>query len=113
MSPTIRYEWYFYVFEALVLAANELMWNIRHPRYYLPEDYHVYLAQDGVTELVGPGWRDERMFLLTTLDPFGCFDGKKRKQPPFWETNGFSKVGSNDSYTKQRKVTHRGERRFR
>ncbi|KAI9150430.1 RTA1 domain protein [Paramyrothecium foliicola] len=52
---TLRHEWYFYVLEATMMLTNSLLWNARHPRLYLPEDYHIYLAQDGVTEIVGPG----------------------------------------------------------
>ncbi len=60
ISPVIRYEWFFYVFEASFMLVNMVMWNVRHPRRYLPSDYHVYLERDGVTEVVGEGWADSR-----------------------------------------------------
>ena len=96
VHPTLRLEWYFYVFEATMMLINSYLWNARHPRLYLPEDYHVYLAQDGVTEITGPGWKDDRPFLATVLDPFGYWDKSAKKQTPFWENNGFSRVDSTE-----------------
>lgn len=73
------------------MLANALMWNVRHPRRYLPEGYKTYLAQDGETELDGPGWGDKRNWIMTVVDPFGvlamCERG--RKGEAFWEENGF------------------------
>ncbi len=71
LSPLLRYEWFFYVFEASLMLVNVALWNIRHPRRYLPQDYRIYLAKDGVTEIQGPGWDDKRVFLMTLIDPFG------------------------------------------
>jgi hypothetical protein len=96
-NPIVRYEWFFYVFEAMVLLLNEFLWNVRHPRHYLPQDYHIYLAQDGVTELEGPGYNDKRPLILTVLDPFdwigSCAPSKNKNEIPFWEKNGFGKEG--------------------
>lgn len=98
LSPIVRYEWFFYTFEASLMLLNTILWNTRHPRHYLPEDYHVYLAQDGKTELQGPGWKNDRPWLVTFLDPFDfvgmvqmCMGRGKGhgKEKPFWETNGF------------------------
>ncbi|KAF2795857.1 RTA1 domain protein [Melanomma pulvis-pyrius CBS 109.77] len=87
LSPILRYEWYFYVFEASLMLVNEVLWN----------DYHVYLAQDGRTELVGPGWKDDQPWVMSFIDPFGFVamcarKGKGKtegKERPFWEANGF------------------------
>ncbi|GAB1311460.1 hypothetical protein MFIFM68171_01670 [Madurella fahalii] len=91
LSPIMRYEWFFYVFEAAPMLVNSVMWNVRHPRRYLPQSYKVYLAQDGSTELMGPGWGDKRNVVMTFVDPFGlvamCEPGKKGEQ--FWESNGY------------------------
>ncbi|PVI05382.1 hypothetical protein DM02DRAFT_639353 [Periconia macrospinosa] len=90
LSPIVRYEWFFYVFEATLMFVNSALWNVLHPRKYLPEDYRVYLAQDGRTELMGPGWNDGQNWLMTFIDPFGWFlkqEGASKR--PFWETNGF------------------------
>ncbi|KAM0277529.1 hypothetical protein ACHAQH_005728 [Verticillium albo-atrum] len=86
VPAVIRYEWFFYVFEAVLMLANTVMWNWRHPRRYLPAKCSIYLARDGVTEVEGPGWKDDRPWLLTVIDPFdlgGCFR-ERRAQDKFW-----------------------------
>ncbi|KAK1520941.1 RTA1 domain-containing protein [Colletotrichum abscissum] len=88
VPPAIRYEWLFYVFEASLMLANVCMFNVRHPRRYLPERYTVYLAPDGVTEVEGPGWKDPRAFWVTVVDPFdvrGLVKGRDRGMERFWE----------------------------
>jgi hypothetical protein len=98
ISPVIRYEWFFYVFEASLMLVNCVLFNFRHPRRYLPESNRIYLAQDGVTEIDGPGWEDKRHFLITILDPFdlsGSFRGKSQQSHKFWENNGFDSAGTN------------------
>ncbi|ORY07024.1 hypothetical protein BCR34DRAFT_631961 [Clohesyomyces aquaticus] len=96
LSPMLRYEWFFYVFEASLMLVNEVWWNLRHPRRYLPEDFRVYLAQDGVTEVQGPGWDDGRNWIVTFLDPFGWVlknnESKEGKQKKFWESDGHEAV---------------------
>lgn len=95
LSPVVRYEWFFYVFEASLMLLNTVLWNYRHPRRYLPQDYHTYLAQDGKTELQGPGWKDDMPWWMTFIDPCGLtaaiagIGRNKAKEKPFWETNGF------------------------
>ncbi|KAH8883597.1 RTA1 domain protein [Thozetella sp. PMI_491] len=95
VSPLLRYEWFFWVFEASVMFINVVLWNLRHPRRYLPKDYRVYLAKDGVTELQGPGWETKNTgwkgFVITLVDPFGFLDSALQKRDgkqPFWETDG-------------------------
>lgn len=96
LSPIVRYEWFFWVFEASLMLINTVLWNYRHPRRYLPQDYHVYLAQDGRTELVGPGWKDEMPWFMTFIDPCGLTaalsGGSRKNERPFWETNGFENM---------------------
>ncbi|KAK1753520.1 RTA1 like protein-domain-containing protein [Echria macrotheca] len=95
LSPIIRYEWFFYVFEAALMLCNNVMLNIRHPRRFLPKSTKTYLAQDGVTEIQGPGYDDKRNFFITILDPFdlyGTIRGRNKAER-FWENNGFD--GSN------------------
>ncbi|KAF3760869.1 hypothetical protein M406DRAFT_334491 [Cryphonectria parasitica EP155] len=72
ISPILRYEWFFYVFEASIMCANVCMWSIYHPRRYLPADPHVFLERDGITETEGPGWEDDANYWMTLIDPFGC-----------------------------------------
>ena len=95
LSPIIRYEWFFYVFEAGLMLCNHAMMNFRHPRKYLPKSTKTYLAQDGVTEITGPGYDDKRPFLITILDPFDLYGTVKgtNKETRFWENNGIG--GSN------------------
>ncbi|KAK1975398.1 RTA1 domain-containing protein [Colletotrichum cereale] len=88
VPPAIRYEWFFYVFEAGLMLADVVMFNARHPRRYLPEKYTVYLDRDGVTEVDGPGWKDPRPLWATVVDPFdlvGAARGRDRRPKPFWE----------------------------
>jgi len=93
LSPLIRYEWFFYVFEASLMLVNQVMMNVRHPRKYLPKSTKTYLARDGVTEVMGPGHKDTRPFLQTLFDPFdliGLAQGKD-KQKRFWEVDEIDK----------------------
>lgn len=88
LSPLVRFEWFFYVFEASLMLANHVLLNVRHPRRYLPKSTKTYLALDGVTEVQGPGYKDGRPFLLTLVDPFdlvGLAKGRKKKEARFWE----------------------------
>ena len=91
LSPVLRYEWFFWVFEAVPMLLNAGLWNARHPMRELPRSFRRYLAQDGVTELDGPGWGDKRSLVMTVVDPFGVVSlcEKERKGERFWEENGF------------------------
>jgi hypothetical protein len=87
-SPLIRYEAFFWGFEALLMLANSFLLNIRHPLRFFPRDSRVYLAEDGVTEKIGPGYEDLRFFVLAMLDPFdliGLVKGRHMERK-FWET---------------------------
>ncbi|PKS12318.1 hypothetical protein jhhlp_001618 [Lomentospora prolificans] len=91
LTPLIRYEWWFYVFEASLMLINLVMMNVRHPRKWLPESSDTYLAVDGVTEKDGPGWKDPRPFLQTVVDPFdlvGMIKGSRAGLPTFWLEDG-------------------------
>ncbi|KAI7778878.1 rta1 domain protein [Diaporthe eres] len=91
LPPEYRYEWFFYVLEAMLMLANALLWNVRHSRKYLPADTKVFLSpHDGVTEVEGPGYKDSRSFVATLLDPFdwyGLVTGRDKKDR-FWEGGG-------------------------
>ncbi|KAI8627510.1 RTA1 like protein-domain-containing protein [Xylariaceae sp. FL1651] len=89
-SPIVRYEFFFYVFEATLMLANSVLLNARHPRRWLPRSTKVYLARDGVTEVTGPGYKEDRNFLVTLLDPFdvyGMIKGRD-KASRFWDERG-------------------------
>ncbi len=66
LSPLLRYEVYFYIFEATLMLANSWLWNIWHPGRYLPRGSHVFLAQDG-TEVVGEKHDDSRPLLAKVM----------------------------------------------
>ncbi|KAJ4291553.1 hypothetical protein N0V88_006151 [Collariella sp. IMI 366227] len=71
LSPAIRYEWFFWVFEAVLMLGNHVLLNVRHPRRYLPKSAKTYLSKgDGVTEVLGKGYEDGRRFWVTVVDPF-------------------------------------------
>lgn len=79
LSPLLRQEWYFWVFEAALMLTNSLMWNVWHPGHYLPANKNVQLTQDGITEVEGSGSDDRRPFLVTLIDPFEmCITSKPR-----------------------------------
>ncbi|KAF4453754.1 hypothetical protein F53441_3647 [Fusarium austroafricanum] len=91
INRVVRYEWFFYVFEAALMLTNIAMFNVRHPRRYLPNNNKIYLAPDGVTEIEGPGYRDPRKLWQTLLDPFdiqGLVTGRGRETEKFWEMSG-------------------------
>ncbi|KAK1758982.1 protein RTA1 [Echria macrotheca] len=47
LSPLLRYETFFYVFEATFMLVNSMIWNIWHPGRFLPRDRRVHLTEDG------------------------------------------------------------------
>ncbi|PWY92048.1 RTA1 domain protein [Aspergillus heteromorphus CBS 117.55] len=88
VSPIIKDEWFFWVFETTVMYANTTLLNVFHPMRWLPCSIKIYLAPDGVTEIEGPGYEDNRPFLVTLVDPFdivGLIANKGRKER-YWET---------------------------
>jgi hypothetical protein len=90
MSPIIRYEVYFYIFEGTLMLVNCFLFNLRHPRRYLPRSNKIYLDKDGSTEIEGPGFKDPRPFWQTIIDPFditGLIKGNGSQADRFWETH--------------------------
>ncbi|KAF6843267.1 rta1 domain-containing protein [Colletotrichum musicola] len=80
MSPILRFEVYFYVFEATLMLANSLLWNAWHPGRFLPREHHVYLAPDGA-EVIGERDVDGRPVWARVLNvlTFGIAFRRKRK----------------------------------
>ncbi|KAL2426092.1 Lipid-translocating exporter-like protein RTA1 [Exophiala dermatitidis] len=90
ISPVNGDEVYFWVLEILPMLVNTYLLNLFPPAKYLPWDNKIYLAQDGKTELKGPGMVDNRPFLLSFFDPFdlvGLLRGEDHKSR-FWEHDG-------------------------
>ncbi|KAK6608137.1 RTA1 domain-containing protein [Botrytis cinerea] len=95
ISPIIRYEWFFWVFEASLMTCNTFLLNWRHPMRFLPRNNKIYLGEDGVTEIEGTGYHDERKWWITFIDPFdigGMFKGRNMHRE-FWEQGGVESVG--------------------
>jgi hypothetical protein len=80
LSPLLRYEAFFYLFEATLMLINSILWNIWNPGRFLPKDYHIYLAQDG-SEVVGDEHSDDRPLLAKTAHvlTFGLLFRRKRQ----------------------------------
>lgn len=89
LTPLAQYEWFFYVFEAVPMLFNSVLWNLRHPRHHLPENDHIFLAKDGTTHLEGRHV-DIRPRLVRIIDPYGLCLRKGRDSRPFWELDEFS-----------------------
>lgn len=68
--PPVRDEWPFAVFEAGFMLVDMVLWNIWHPRRYLPAETKVRLSRDGMTEVEGPGLEDTRGWAVKIFDPF-------------------------------------------
>ncbi|TKA77324.1 hypothetical protein B0A49_02118 [Cryomyces minteri] len=87
ISPVVRYEWFFWVFEAVPMLSNTFLLNARHPAMCLPQNTKMYLSDDGVSEVEGPGYEDKRPFWVTFVDPFdlvGLVKGRDGKEK-YWE----------------------------
>ncbi|KAI0424890.1 RTA1 like protein-domain-containing protein [Xylaria sp. FL1042] len=86
-SPILRYEWFFYVFEAALMLSNSVLLNARHPRRWLPQSTKLYLAKDGITEIMGLGYKEDRGFIATLLDPFDVYGMIKGRDNAtrFWD----------------------------
>jgi hypothetical protein len=94
ISPIFRYEWFFWVFEGVLMAINSVMLNVWHPMRFLPRNIKIYLAMDGVTEIEGAGYEDKRSFLVTLFDPFDLYGMMKGRnmETRFWETHAEGRV---------------------
>ena len=108
ISVMVRYEWFFWLFEGVTMVLNTYLLNVRHPARFLPRKNNVYLAQDGKTEIEGPGYKNDRNFVLTIFDPFDIIGlvRKKDRQNRFWEnqTAAGSGVASQEQPVTQEQV---------
>ncbi|KAH7117938.1 RTA1 like protein-domain-containing protein [Dendryphion nanum] len=86
-SVLYKNEVFFWIFEAVIMFLNTLLLNMFHPGKRLPRSNTVFLARDGVTERQGPGWDDDRPWIVTIFDPFdvhGLLTGRDKKTQ-FWD----------------------------
>jgi hypothetical protein len=105
-SAIYKNEAYFWIFEASIMFVNTALLNIFHPGKRLPKSNNVFLARDGVTERVGPGWKDERPWAVTVVDPFdvwGLVKGRDKKTQ-FWDLTD----GELERVRVEKKVNKRG-----
>ncbi|KAF2660167.1 hypothetical protein K491DRAFT_649702 [Lophiostoma macrostomum CBS 122681] len=88
-STIYKNEVYFWIFEAVIMFVNTALLNAFHPGKRLPRSNSVFLDRDGVTERRGPGWKDDRPWIVTVFDPvdlWGLFRGRD-KETQFWDLN--------------------------
>ncbi|KAJ6018804.1 hypothetical protein N7499_010015 [Penicillium canescens] len=89
ISPVLKEEWFFWFFEVVFMYSNTTLLNVFHPMRSLPRSNKIYLAEDGVTEIEGPGYEDPRHWLQTFVDPFDIHGliTKRGKKEKYWEAN--------------------------
>ncbi|KAH8746897.1 hypothetical protein F5883DRAFT_437706, partial [Diaporthe sp. PMI_573] len=91
LSPILRYEvLYFYIFEASLMLVKSMLWNVRHPGPHLPQDYHIYLKEDGNEVKGEKNASDCRPFLLNLANNLFCgmlFRDKAVTKPESCELN--------------------------
>lgn len=82
VSAIVRLEWIFLVFEASLMLINMCIWNVWHPRRFLPADVKRHLTRDGLNEETGKGWVDNRSKTAKWLDPLdikGMYGERREK----------------------------------
>ncbi|KAG8418970.1 hypothetical protein J3459_011830 [Metarhizium acridum] len=91
LSPLLRYEVYFYIFEASVMLINSVIWNIWHPGRSLPRSSNVHLSPDGETEVTDREDVDDRSLLakVACILTFGILFRKRTKSAPFHELDDY------------------------
>ncbi|KAK6954615.1 hypothetical protein Daesc_004582 [Daldinia eschscholtzii] len=85
LSPILRYEAFFYIFEATLMLINSVLWNAWHPGRFLPKEHHIYLSREGI-EVHGEKEVDDRLLLekIANVLAFGLLF-RKKKQPQGFE----------------------------
>jgi len=89
LTPILRYEWFFYVFEATLMFLNSVIWNVWNPGRHLPRG--IYLARDGRTETRGEKILDERSLSakVGSVVTFGIFFRNKTQSRAFEELRDY------------------------
>lgn len=85
-STVYKNEVFFWVFESAIMLINTVLLNFFHPGKRLPRSNSIFLDRDGVTERRGPGWMDDRPWIVTFFDPFdvwGLITGRDQNTQ-FW-----------------------------
>lgn len=91
LTPILRHEWFFYIFDATLMLVNSVIWNVWNPGRYLPQDYNVYLADDGRTELIREGKPDQRSSIakIASTLTFGLLFRPNKGDGSFTELNEY------------------------
>jgi hypothetical protein len=86
-SAIYKNEIFFWIFEAVIMFLNTALLNLFHPGKRLPSSNSVFLDRDGVTERRGPGWDDDRPWIITVFDPFDIWGllNKRDQKTQFWD----------------------------
>ncbi|KAL7900511.1 hypothetical protein HDV64DRAFT_192591 [Trichoderma sp. TUCIM 5745] len=97
LNPLLRYEVYFYIFEATLMLLNSILWNVWNAGRLLPANPHIYLAQDGIEAMVEVP-PDTRSIWQKGVNmwTFGLLYGKKTPVVRLEELTEYSRVGGNE-----------------
>lgn len=93
LSPLLRYEVFFYIFEATLMFLNSAIWNVWNPGRFLPRSPHTYLAQDG-TEATVEVIPDSRSLLskIANVLTFGLLFRRKNTTVIFEELAAYDRT---------------------
>jgi len=91
LSPLLRHEAFFYVFEASLMLINSGIWNIWHPGRFLPRSRRVHLGPDGL-EITDEKTVDRRPILMRVghVLTFGVLFHRKEEKSREWIEMGDS-----------------------
>ncbi|KAF3893149.1 RTA1 domain-containing protein [Trichophyton interdigitale] len=84
LSPILRHEYYFYIFEASLMLVNSVLWNIWNPSRFLPSNHLIHVAKDGNVETIADQGKDGRSLLAKAghILTFGVLFGRKTASQP-------------------------------
>ncbi|SMQ52976.1 unnamed protein product [Zymoseptoria tritici ST99CH_3D1] len=93
LSPLLRYEFWFYIFEATLMLLNSVLWNVFHPGRFLPAEQNVFVGRDGEETVDEVEVGDDRGVLKKTMHvlTFGVLFGRKSGARQELETETRSK----------------------
>lgn len=84
VSVLVRYEWWFWFFEATLMFLNSSLLNWRHPGKYLPVNRKAYLDMQGV-EKDGLEFGDHRPVWRKIVDPLDLVGLVMGGDEKWWE----------------------------
>ncbi|KAM5439738.1 hypothetical protein MferCBS31731_004148 [Microsporum ferrugineum] len=87
LSPILRNEYYFYIFEASLMLINSVLWNIWNPSRFLPPDHRIHVTKNGNAEVMAEDGKDNRSVLAKAghILTFGILFGRKTAVRPLHE----------------------------